>query len=474
MKKILFFLIITIICISNTSLNAQAYRKNFAGSWLGSIDIGAIKLRIVFNLTLNDRDSLTATLDSPDQNAKNIPLGRVYSSPDSLKIEAPLLSGNYKGKIINDTIITGTWSQSGQSFPLDLKKLPARFSLTRPQDPQPPFPYRTEEVSIPNMKFNIYLSGTLTIPEGEGPFPAAVLITGSGAQNRDEAIMGHKPFLVIADWLTRNGIAVLRYDDRGTGKSQGDYAGANTADLATDAEAALRFLKSHKSIKSSAIGLIGHSEGGLIACITAASDPDVAFIVSLAAPGVKGEEILFRQQADISRLSGVKETTIKESAEINRQLYNIVKKENDDFTAEEKVLTKYRKILQKQKKSPQEIEDKIIQLQKSFGAPVYRWFRYFLVTDPAVYWKKVKCPVLALNGEKDTQIAADVNLPAIENALKAGGNTNVKTLKLPGLNHLFQHCKTGLPAEYGQIEETISAEVLKIMSDWINGQALSR
>lgn len=469
MRRIAFSLAMTTILqiLNSLNTNAQPGKQEFAGSWLGNLEVAAVNLRLVFNITLNDRDSLIATLDSPDQGAKNIPLGKVTLTPDSLKIDAPLLLGRYTGKFLSDTTVSGIWTQSGQSFQVNLRKLSARFLLTRPQEPRQPFPYRSEEVTIPNNKFNIYLSGTLTLPAGDGPFPAVVLITGSGAQDRDETIMGHKPFLVIADYLTRYGIAVLRYDDRGVGKSQGNYAEATTADLATDAEAALLLLKTRKEINPSATGLLGHSEGGLIACITGASSPGVAFIVSLAGPGVKGEEILFRQQADIARLSGVKEATLKQSADINRKLYSIVKKEKDDNTAEKKVIAAYQKMLRKQKKSLREIEDATARLSNSFGAQVYPWFRYFLETDPADFWKKVKCPVLALNGEKDTQIAADVNLPAIENALQSGGNRNVKTVKFPGLNHLFQPCKTGLPAEYGQIEETISPEVLETIASWI-------
>ncbi len=469
MQKIKFIhsLIIVLLIINTLNTEAQSDKKALAGTWLGNLEVAAVNLRLVFNISFNDRDSLTATLDSPDQGAKDIPLGKVTLTSDSLHIDAPLLLGRYTGKFLSDTTITGIWTQSGQSFPVNLQKLPASFILTRPQEPQPPFPYHSEEVIIPNKKFNIFLSGTLTIPEGEGPFPAAILITGSGAQNRDEAIMGHKPFLVIADYLTRNGIAVLRYDDRGVGKSQGNYTDATTADLATDAAAALLFLKEHSKIDPSAIGLIGHSEGGLIACITGASNPDIAFIISLAGTGVKGEQIFFRQQADIARLSGAREEAIKQAAKTNRKLYNIVKKEKDDLVAEEKVMVKYVKILKKQKKSSREIENSVDQLQRTFGAQVYPWFRFFLITDPADYWKKVKCPVLALNGEKDTQIAADVNLTAIEKALRSGGNTNIRTIKFPGLNHLFQHCRSGLPAEYGKIEETISPEVLEAMASWI-------
>jgi len=262
---------------------------------------------------------------------------------------------------------------------------------------------------------------------------------------------------------------VLRYDDRGVGKSQGSYATATSADLATDAEAAYLFLKNNPKINPASIGLMGHSEGGLIAPIVAVSNPGVAFIVSLAGPGVSGEQILYRQQADIAQLSGVSGEEIKTAIEINKKLYAVLKKEKDNIKAEAKIMGVYSKILAENNLSAAEIDRKKGQLQASFGAQTYTWFRYFIMTDPASFWKKVKCPVIALNGEKDLQVAASENLPAIEKALKAGGNNNITTVKLPELNHLFQHCKTGLPAEYGQIEETFSPEALKIISDWILG-----
>jgi alpha/beta superfamily hydrolase len=470
----LIFLILLLLSVNRLSAQNQSDKKVFAGSWMGSLDVNTIRLRLVFNLKLNEKDSLIATMDSPDQNAKNIPMGRVILKPDSLIILAPMLMGHYKGMIVNDTTIAGKWTQSGQSFQLDIKKLRAVFAVNRPQEPKPPFPYSSEDVTFGNKKFNIFLAGTLTIPEGNGPFPAVILITGSGAQNRDEALMGHRPFLVIADWLSRNGIAVLRYDDRGVGKSKGDYANATSADLATDAEAAYLFLKNNPKIKSNAIGLMGHSEGGLIAPIVTASNPGIAFIVSLAGPGVNGEQILLRQKADIERMSGVSEEEIQKGAELNKKLFAILKKEKDNIKAESKILETYRKILTENKLQPQDIEKGVSQLKATFGAQTYTWYRYFILTDPAVYWKKVQCPVIALNGDKDLQVAADINLPAIEKALMAGGNKNVKTVKLPELNHLFQHCKTGLVAEYGQIEETFSPEALKIISDWITGLKVSK
>lgn len=469
MRKLSFYhgFLLIILLFNLSDAGAQVNKKNFAGSWLGNLEVGALNLRLVFNLTLHDNDSLSATLDSPDQGAKNIPLGKVILTADSLRIEAPLLGARYDGRIVSDTEINGLWQQSGQKFTANLKKLPARFTLNRPQEPKPPFPYIREEVSIPNKKFNIYLSGTLTIPDGEGPFPAVILITGSGAQNRDEELMGHKPFLVIADYLTRHGIAVLRYDDRGVGKSQGNYAVATTADLATDAEAAFGFLLNHKAIDKTKIGLAGHSEGGLISCITASSNPGIAFVISLAGQGVTGEEILYRQQADIGRASGMSEARLKETHDINKKLYSILKKEKDNLKAEKKIMDTYLDILKKKKLTQSEINNSMAELKGSFNASVYPWFRYFLTADPATFWRNVKCPVLALNGEKDLQVAAEVNLPAIEKAVKAGGNKNVTVKSFPGLNHLFQHCSTGLPAEYGQTEETISEEVLETITAWI-------
>ncbi|MBA4323338.1 MAG: alpha/beta hydrolase, partial [Odoribacter sp.] len=315
--------------------------------------------------------------------------------------------------------------------------------------------------------FNIQLAGTLTIPKGEGPFPAVILITGSGPQNRDEELLGHKPFLIISDWLTRKGIAVLRYDDRGVSKSQGDYATATSADLATDAGAAFNFLKNNPKINPKAIGLIGHSEGGLIAPIVAASNPGIAFIVSLAGMGVTGEQISIRQTQEFARQSGMSEDQIKETTELNKRLYGVLRKEKDNNKAEAEIVAIYKEFLEQKKTSKEDTEKAVIDLKAKFGAPSYTWLRYYFVTEPAIFWKKVKCPVLALNGEKDLQVDADENLPAIEKAVKSSGNKKVTAIKLPGLNHLFQHCTTGMISEYQAIEETFSPEALKIVSGWI-------
>ena len=460
-------LLVTLLLTTSLSAQKTTNKNILPGSWLGKISTNGIDLRLVFNLKLNDKDSLIATLDSPDQGAKNIPLGHVILDEKNLTIQAPALMGEYKGTITSDSTIDGTWTQRGSGFTVNLKKLSTVFTVNRPQEPKPPFSYTSEDVTFTNVKFNIKLAGTLTIPHGNGPFKAVIMITGSGPQNRNEELMGHKPFMVIADYLTRNGIAVLRYDDRGVGQSQGNYAEATSADLATDAEAAFNFLKNNAKINQKEIGLMGHSEGGLIAPIVAVSNTGIGFIVSLAGPGVTGQQIIIRQQQEIGKLSGEKESAIKESTEINKKLYAVLRKEKDNKKAEIKILSLYKENLEKKKTSKEETEKAVNQLKLSFGANTYTWFRYFIMTDPATFWKKVKCPVLALNGDKDIQVAAKENLPAIEKALKSSGNKSVKTITLPGLNHLFQHCNTGLPSEYGAIEETFSPEALKIITDWI-------
>ncbi|MBN2863958.1 MAG: alpha/beta hydrolase [Bacteroidales bacterium] len=469
MKRSLVFVLCLFLITRITSSQNIVDNKAITGSWMGKIAAGAISLRVIFNISLADQDSLTATLDSPDQGVTDIKIGPVTFDGRNLNIKAPLLLGEYTGTLKNDTIFEGTWIQAGKSSELNLTRLKSPLILIRPQEPKPPFPYSAEDVTFKNQKHNIILAGTLTIPEGNGPFPAVVLITGSGAQNRDEEIMGHKPFHVIADHLSRNDIAVLRYDDRGVGRSQGNYSTATSADLATDAEAALKYLRSIPKVNPELTGLAGHSEGGFIAPMIAASDHETAFIISLAGTGVTGEKILMKQNYDIGKASGISEKQLSLSLSANKKLFSIIKKEPDNEKAIEEMRITYRKILEKEKISPEDEEAAMKELENSFGTLTSHWFRYFLVRDPAVFWKRVKCPVLAINGTMDLQVNADINLKAISKALRSGGNTKVTIIKPEGLNHLFQHSSTGSPQEYGEIEVTISPEILKTMSEWING-----
>ena len=275
------------------------------GIWSGTLDTGAITLRIVFHIT-NTEDGLTATMDSPDQNAKGLPVTAVTRSGSSLILELKQVGGKFEGKINNDlTVIDGTWTQGGASLPLTLKRVKdaAELERRRPQNPRKPYPYREEEITYDNKAAGIRLAATLTVPPGEGPFPAVVLITGSGPQDRDESLLGHRPFLVLADYLTRQGITVLRADDRGVGQSGGNFATATTADFATDAEAGVAYLKTRPEADPQKIGLIGHSEGAIIAPMVAARNPDVTFLVMMAGSGVPGDEILVAQVLLISEAS---------------------------------------------------------------------------------------------------------------------------------------------------------------------------
>jgi uncharacterized protein len=472
MKKVFLILalLLTVLIPSKLAAQNNIDYKTITGSWIGKLPAGGISLRVIFNLSLAGKDSLAATMDSPDQGVKGIKVGPVKYDGKELNIKAPLLLGEYNGTMKSDTLIEGTWKQAGKTFDLNLSRLTEAFSLNRPQEPKPPFPYTSEDVTFKNDKFNIDLAGTLTIPDGKGPFPAVIMITGSGPENRNEELLGHKPFMVISDYLTRNGIAVLRYDDRGVGKSQGVYSTATTIDLATDASAALNYLKTNQLIDPKKIGLAGHSEGGIIAPIVASGNKEVAFIVSIAGTGVKGEDILHRQNHDIGIASGAPEKDVQTGISTNKTLFAILKKERDNKKAEEKMTVAFKKVIVNEKLSPDDSIKAMKQLQSSIGTLTSPWFRTFLTLDPSVYWKKVKCPVLILNGAKDLQVAADVNPPAIEKALKSGKNNSYTTHVFPDLNHLFQHCKTGSPSEYGDIEETFSPEVLKIMSDWIHKQ----
>ncbi|HWP68202.1 MAG TPA: alpha/beta fold hydrolase, partial [Rectinemataceae bacterium] len=336
-----------------------------------------------------------------------------------------------------------------------------------------PYPYKAIEVSFTNPAAGIDLSGTLTLPEGRGPFPAVVLVTGSGAQNRDEEILGHKPFLVIADYLARRGIAALRYDDRGVGASKGVFATATTLDFAGDAEAAAACLVARPEIDAKRIGIAGHSEGAIVAAIAASRDPVVSFIVMLAGPGVRGDRLLLLQNAALARAAGADESFIEQANKINASLYAIAMRPGDSATLREEIISALMTLRgadaasSEAKKAGQEAQSGLVADQL-----LSPWFRAFLSLDPAAYLAKVSIPVLAMNGSKDLQVPADDNLPAIGRALESAGNRRYTLLKLDGLNHLFQHAGTGRPEEYGTITETFAPEALAAMGDWIASVAL--
>ncbi|WP_452222907.1 alpha/beta hydrolase family protein [Lacinutrix chionoecetis] len=338
----------------------------------------------------------------------------------------------------------------------------------RPQEPKEPFNYTTEDVTFLNTKANnIELSGTLTLPNNIKKPTVAILISGSGPQDRNEALAGHKPFLVLADYLTNNGIAVLRYDDRGTAKSKGDFMSATTLDFATDAEAAVAYLKTRKNIDASKIGLIGHSEGGLIAPIVASNNKDVAYIVLLAGTGVDGKVILETQTRRAAELAGAPKVALDENEKLTNIIYGAVQN-NDDFESIKAEISSELKKYKADNPTAQYaplITDEFIEQQSN--AIKSAWLQTFIKTNPQVYLEQTECPVLAINGSKDFQVLADLNLNAIESALEKGGNKDYTIKKLEGLNHLFQTAETGAAQEYATIEETFSPIALAVIKDWI-------
>jgi uncharacterized protein len=464
MKKILFALLIIVASFVGM---AQSNFNKVTGSWLGTLDVGAAKLRIGL-LVADSSGILASKLMSPDQGAMNIRVDKTEFADDTLKIVSKEISASFKGKLTNENDSLKGYFIQGRKFPLTLLRVEKLPEMLRPQEPKRPFSYTEEEVSFINEKAGISLSGTLTLPSSGNNFTAVVMVSGSGPQNRDEELLGHKPFLVIADYLTRNGIAVLRYDDRGIGKSKGVFSTATSADFADDAEAALKFLQNDKRINPEKIGIIGHSEGGLIAPIVAARNSNVAFIVMLAGPGLKGKDILLLQSELIARADSTPEKEIKENSKLSKKLYDIAIKEKDD----KKAAAKMRKVIDDywNTLSPETIKnigvDKKVLIQSVYQI-LTPWFRYFLSYDPKNALTKISCPVLALSGSNDLQVPPAENLAAIEKYLTKAGNKDFTIKEFEGLNHLFQHSATGSPSEYINIEETFSPEVLDYLAQWL-------
>ena len=418
MKQILFIALFILMALTGQAQKVQP-TSALVGSWKGKLDAGMVKLTLALHLEQAD-GYVVITLDSPDQGVKGIGTYKDYLSDDSLAIKVEHIGMTYRARL-KDGKLDGKFMQNGLSLPLVFTR-GSVDELKRPQTPKPPFPYETEDVTFRNEKDGATLAGTLTYPvnydKSSKKKPVVVLfVSGSGPQDRDETVFEHRPFLVIADYLARQGIASLRYDDRGTGASVGgEMKNATSEDFMRDAEAGLDFLRQQKKFKK--VGLIGHSEGGLIAFLLSAQKK-TDFIVSLAGPGVKGDTLLAAQTNRIMSLSGMPATMTVE---------------------------KYRQ--------QQSVKD-------------LAFLQWLINYDPTDNIRKTRCPVFALNGDRDCQVIASQNLTAIRQLLPKSKKNLIK--EYSELNHLFQHCKTGLVAEYNEIEETISPEVLSDIAEWING-----
>jgi pimeloyl-ACP methyl ester carboxylesterase len=445
--------------------------SGISGDWNGILDVQVMQLKLVFHIT-EGPEGLSATMDSPDQKAFGIEVSSISFNDPVLTMDVSASHINYTGEL-KDGMITGTFRQAGQEYPLDLVRGEVeKKALVRPQEPIRPFPYYEEDVVFQNAGAGIKLAGTLTLPDKEGVYPVVVLITGSGGQDRDEALMGHKPFLVISDHLTRKGIGVLRFDDRGIGASEGDVMLGDTYDLAGDVRSAVDYLKTRPEVGM--IGLAGHSEGGIIAPIVAAQTGDVGFIILLAGTGIRGDKLLLLQEELIMRASGAPEEEIAKTLDVNKVAFDMV------INAEslDSLKVQLGKYLNDSMDSglieiPENMtRDEMYSLQlDSVANP---WMYEFIRLDPSVWLEKVKCPVLALNGSKDLQVPPKENLAAIGAALDKAGNKDYTLKEFPGLNHLFQECETGSPTEYATIEQTFSPVVLETMTDWIKTRTQPR
>jgi pimeloyl-ACP methyl ester carboxylesterase len=411
-----------------------------------------------------------AKLDSIDQGAKDLPIDSIMLTGDKMSFFAAQFGMSYEGRLNEKADeISGTFKQGAGSTSFVFRRITEVLKRNRQQDPVVPYPYAEEEVVYKNTKDNVKLAGTLTFPRGSaGKHPAVILITGSGIQDRDSTIAEHRPFLVLSDHLTKKGIAVLRVDDRGAGGSDLGSVTATTENFAGDVLAGIEYLKSRKEIDPKRIGLVGHSEGGIIAPMVAARSKDVRFIVILSGTGQTGAEVILTQLALMQKASGAKAETISEAVDFQKSLLSIITSEPDDNLAEQKI----NEMLAKRKSKMNERELKEFgqveaNLKSQLPLLLSPWYRYFLAYNPRPTLEKIGIPVLALNGEADVQVASKENLSLISDALRAGGNKDFTVKSFPKLNHLFQTSKTGLPNEYGVIEETISPQVLETVSSWI-------
>lgn len=450
LKKMRFLLLLVSSIIGGFDSYAQL--ANLNGAWEGKLMINPeMGLRLVINVSDSRGDTGVVTMDSPDQGAYGIPMQVDFLSADSLNVGVPQLTLRYKGRLIGDSIV-GQFSQGPINLPFVLRTKVTGFN--RPQTPEPPFPYKVEEVSFLSALDNANLYGTLSLPNTEEENMTAVLmVSGSGTQNRDEELFGHKPFAVIADYLARNGIASLRYDDRGFDPSTGLSPNPTTYENAMDALGGVKFLKDRGFSK---IGIIGHSEGGLIADKVANEGSLLDFIIEIGGPAVAGDSILIFQNDFLLRDGKMPDEYVTMYIEAMRGMFNSQKDVNPrpfDFSQYE--------IFSEENISNPVLAPLAKNLKENFSQLV-PWLKYFINYDPIQDIKNISAPILMLYGENDTQVPPSLNIPVLE-----ANAPDVKIKVYPGLNHMMQHSVTGKINEYAEIEETISPEVLEDMKSFI-------
>lgn len=454
-RRLPLLLGVGLVLLGVTTASAQ---EPVVGTWSGVLKVKGMELRLVFHVE-QEEDGLTATMDSPDQGATEIPVSDVSVAGDSVTLAVDRIGGTYAGTLADDGAkIEGQWTQSGRSFPLTLT--PADEAETasppRPQHPEPPYPYVEDSVTFRNESAGITLAGTLTRPESDGTHPAVVLVSGSGPQDRNSEVFNHKLFLVLADHLTRQGIAVLRYDERGVGDSEGTFDGATSEDFVGDVAAAVQFLENRPGVDPDAVGLLGMSEGGLVAPMVHTQFEAVDFLVLMAGPSVPGHEILVEQGAKMASAQGAPPSVVDSVRTRQQRIMKTIRTASDSAEIADQV----RSMLEKQGVPNAQIQSQIEQVT----AP---WFRFFVQHDPAATLRQVDVPVLALYGSKDLQVPPEQNADPMRTALQESPSEDVTVRVLDGLNHLFQPAETGLPNEYAQIETTMASRALETVSGWI-------
>lgn len=460
---LLAFQLMFVLCFS---------QKKFSGLWDGKLAVG-VDLRMVFNFSVDEKNNVKLIIELPEQ-GNNVTPSEVAFNGDTVNVEIKEANAKFQGVLATDSSITGTWKQAGMSLPLNLKKIDKIFKAVRSQTPVPPFPYKSEDIEYFNSDKSIKYGATITIPPGKGPFPAAILITGSGQQNRDEEMMGHKPFAVIADHLTREGFIVLRVDDRGIGGTTGDPMKSTTADFAKDVNVGLDYLKKRPEVNPKKLGLIGHSEGGMIAPMVATERKDIDFIVLLAAPGIQITKLMAEQNEGILTKTGLPKDYVLAYTKLYSSLLETINRSNNADDAREtmrSVVDKWRDTTNKtaiiattgifNEKKRDEFVNNFAELAGN------GWFKYYLKFDPTHFLEKLSCKVLAINGDKDIQVLSQSNVEGIRAALKKSKVKTSEVIEFPGLNHLFQTCKECTIVEYNKLDETFSPAVLQKMSKWL-------
>ncbi|HWB23831.1 MAG TPA: alpha/beta fold hydrolase [Chitinophagaceae bacterium] len=471
MRKITIF---TAMLLNAISTCAQT--KDFSGAWEGTMNAGR-EITIIFHFTKSGNNTYAGTMDVPAQNAKNLALNKVTVKGDSLIAEMQMAGIVYKSALQNDSTLQGMWLQRGAQLPLTLKQIiqPVTAEDAKPQTPAPPYSYNSDDVEYDNADKSVHFGATFTYPKTGGPFATALLITGSGQQDRDETIFGHKPFAVLADYLTKKGYAVLRVDDRGIGKTTGTLLGVTSADFAADAEAGLAYLKTRPEVDKNKLGLIGHSEGGAIAPMVAAKHPELDFIVLWAGPIVGGLKTNVEQNAHSLLKAGIDTTAVNAFKDIHTKELQQFGKSADVSTLNKNVKAVYNQW--KQQQSSAVLSQLYATDTTIIGKSIYsiydglydlQWMRFFIVHSFADDLAKVHCKVLAINGDKDMQVNAAENLHAADSILRANKNPHYKTVVLKGLNHLLQPAVTGEVSEYGTIQTTIAPEALQTIGDWLD------